>query len=576
MLQLLHIENIAVIEKVELQFTKGFNVLTGETGAGKSIIIDAIGAIMGERTSRDLIRTGCQKAYVSAAFTDFSEEVMKFLSNNDLEGEESNTLYITRTLLCDGKNNCKVNGRPAPLPVLRELANLLINIHGQHDGQQLLSPENHIHYLDSYAENEDILTIYQNTYKELGAIKTKLKSLFMDEDEKHKRIDMFEFQIQEIENAKLKCGEEEELTDRKNILNNSGKILDVISNSDIALNGNEDFAGICSLIDNVSKSLLQVTQISDQFISLYNKIEEFRYQAEDISSEFRDLKNSFEFSPDELAKTNDRLDLIYQLKLKYGNGIELILKYLEQIKNELSEIECSEEKAIELKKEYDQKRKEAQKLAAVLSDRRKSAATELEREINDELHQLDMGKAKFAISVSDYETVNGYKLTPSGFNEVEFFISTNAGEPQKPLIKIASGGELARIMLAIKNILAQNDEIDTLIFDEIDTGVSGRAAQKIANKLYDVSCLKQVLCVTHLSQIAAMADTHFLTSKDDRDGKTYTEVNLLSFTDRVQEISRITAGADITQITLENAREILNLAEKSKMISERKKVNDSI
>ncbi len=559
MLSLLHIEHIAVIESADIQFDGGFNALTGETGAGKSIVVDAIGAVIGARTSRDLIRTGAKSALVSAQFQ--ALPALAWFEENGAGPDEDGVLQIQREIYPDGRNICRVNGRPITVAQLRTLGRQLLNIHGQHDGQQLLDESCHLGYLDRFGGTEEPLARYQAAYGRLTTLNREIVSLEMDEAEKARRIDSLTFQIGELERAGLVPGEEEELTQRRNLLRNAGKLIDAVEGAHLALSGDDDREGAVSLIDQAEGSLRSGARMSDQVSELAQRMADLCRAADGLAEEVRDLRSSFDFEPGELDEIEDRLDVLYRLKKKYGATVEEMLAYLERSRQELDEIQYSSDTIARLEKRRAKALEEARVLALVLSEARRAAGAALEERIQTELAQLDMPKVRFQ---AQFRPKGGSGLDETGMDEVQFLMSANVGEDLKPIQKIASGGELARIMLALKNVLAENDDVGTLVFDEVDTGVSGRAAQKVAEKLADVARGKQVLCVTHLPQLAAMADVHFSVEKGERAGRTFTQVECLDRPRRMEELARLTSGAQITPAALASAAELLDAAERYK------------
>lgn len=557
MLSLLHIENIAVIESADIQFDSGFNVLTGETGAGKSIVIDAISAIIGARTSRDLIRTGAKSARVEAQFTQV--QPLPWLEENGLSADGSGSIVVQREIQSDGKNICRVNGRLLNVSQLRELGQQLVNIHGQHDGQQLLDERCHLSYLDSFGETEALLTPYQETFRELTAIRREISALQMDDAVKSRRMDSLHFQIGELERAGLKEGEEESLTERRTLLRNAERLISAVEGAHFALSGDDEREGAASLIAAAEGALSGVAGMSEEIAGVTGRLVELRSAADDAAELVRDLRESFSFEPGELDEIESRLDVLYRLKKKYGSSVGEMLAYLEKCRSELSEIEYSSDTIARLEQRKAAVLARVRKAAEALSARRREAAEALRERIQSELRQLDMPKVRFQVDFSPKGGELG--MDETGMDEVQFLMSANVGEDLKPIQRIASGGELSRIMLALKNVLAENEAVATLIFDEVDTGVSGRAAQKVAEKMADVAGHKQVLCVTHLPQIAAMADTHFSVVKGERKGRTYTEVELLRRPRRTEELARLTGGAHITPAILAGAGELLSAAE---------------
>ncbi|MEY8418553.1 DNA repair protein RecN [Oscillospiraceae bacterium 44-5] len=556
MLSLLHIENIAIIESADISFDRGFNVLTGETGAGKSIVIDAISAVLGERTSREVIRTGAKSALVNAVFT--GEVPLKWLEDNGFpaDGEE---LMLQREIQGDGRNVCRVNGRPLTVAQLRELGRQLLNIHGQHDGQQLLDPDCHLGYLDSFGKTASLLESYQSAYRSMASLRRRISELEMDEAERSRRVDTLEFQIRELERAELKPGEDEELDARKTLLRSSGKLMEAIQEAQFALSGGEDSQGACDLISEAEGAIRSVTRLSPQLEELGEKLTALRYAADDASEVIRDFSEAFDFSPEELDQLESRLDVIYRLKKKYGPTVTDMLDYLERSKEELEQIQEADDTIQRLEKELEQARKETVKRGTALTKARRKAADNLQKRVQEELRQLDMPKVQF---VTDFAPCPGQDgMDDTGMDQIQFLMSANLGEALKPIQKVASGGELARIMLALKNVLAEDDGIGSLVFDEVDTGVSGRAAQKVAEKMADVARRKQVLCVTHLPQIAAMADTHFSVEKGEKKGRTFTNVVRLGQEGRVEELARLIGGAAVTDVLKQSATELLEQAE---------------
>ena len=551
MLQLLHIENIAVIEEADITFDTGFNALTGETGAGKSIVIDAIGAVLGQRTSRDLIRTGANKASVSAVFS--AVPAMEVLSECGISAEDGE-LLLQREIYGEG-NACRVNGKPVTVAQLRRIGAGLLNIHGQHDGQLLLDEENHGQYLDSFGGVEGYLDTYRECYRIMEETRRKIRALQMDEAEKERRLDSLRFQIDELERAKLKSGEEEELKARREMLRNSEKYMSAIQGGVWFLSGGDEGGGAVSALREAAAALSSVRNLGERFGDLHDRLEQLRSEAYDIEETLRDMESELEFSPQELDALEERDHQLYRLKKKYGATVEDMLAYLDQCREELDRINFAGDTLARLEKELVKERQQVMRSASLLSDARKAAASDLELRIQDELRQLDMPKVRFAICFVEKEP------DESGIDVIRFLMSANVGEELKPIHRIASGGELARIMLALKNVLAENETIGTMVFDEVDTGVSGRAAQKVAEKLAQVSRVKQVLCVTHLPQLAAMADTHFSVEKGERAGRTYTRVLNLDRQQRREELARLTGGTQITEAMLAGAEELIAGAE---------------
>ncbi len=555
MLSVLHIENIAVIEQAEILFEGGFNVLTGETGAGKSIVIDAISAILGERTYRDVIRTGASRAFVSAIFTNIPE--CSWFSENQVEFDPQE-LQVQREIYADGKNVCRVNGRPVSVAALKKLGARLINIHGQHDSQQLFDEENHLTYLDAFARDEKELEDYRAAFDALQSVRREIQKLSMDESEKLRLLESLQYQIEEIRAANLTPGEEEQLKERRKVLQNAEKLSDALRAADEALYGGDSSDGAAGLLSNAEHALSRVNNISADMETLYQKISDLMYSVQDAADELRAMRDDLSYSEGELEQIEERLDTIHKLKRKYGASVEDVLTYLQKSEQRLDEIEFASDRLESLKKQRAAFQKEAVRLGETLREKRIQAAKEMETDICEELRQLDMPKIRFVCEFTPQEPAE------TGLDRVRFLMSANVGEALKPLSKVASGGELARIMLAMKQVLAQQDGVPTLIFDEVDAGVSGRAAQKVALKLWAVSKGRQVLCVTHLPQIAAMADAEFTVEKRVEHERTYTSVLHLDDAGRRQELARLIGGSMITETTLAGAAELLRLADEAK------------
>ena len=556
MLSLLHIENIALIQSADIRFEPGYNVLTGETGAGKSIVIDSIGAVLGERTSRELIRTGAKSALVTAVFTQVPP--LPWLEENGIALHDGEVL-LQREIQGDGRNVCRVDGRLVTVAQLRELGRQLLNIHGQHDGQQLLDPASHLGYLDRCGGHTELLEHYRAAYQAWNNLRKQIAALEMDEAERSRRVDTLNFQIRELERAQLRAGEDEELDQRRTLLRSAGKLMDALQAAEYALCGDDEGGGVCSLLADAEGELDSVSQFSTPLEELSRQVSELRSAADDAADTLRDLTREMEFSPGELDEVESRLDVLYRLKKKYGATVEEMLQYLDRCRRELDEIQYADDTIARLTKELDKARKEADRAAQALSQQRRKAAEKLEKRVQEELRQLDMPKVRFQVEFAPID--NQWGLDETGMDQVQFLMSANVGEALKPIQKVASGGELARIMLALKNVLAQDDEIGTLVFDEVDTGVSGRAAQKVAEKMAQVARHKQVLCVTHLPQLAAMADTHFSVSKGEREGRTYTNLERLDRKQRREELARLIGGAAVTPALLESAEELLAQAD---------------
>lgn len=553
MLNLLHIENIAVIESADISFDSGFNVLTGETGAGKSIVIDAISAILGERAYRDMIRTGTNKASVRAVFTQVPQ--YSWFEENGVEYDEETV--IQRDIFLDGKNICRVNGALVSVAILRKLGIQLINIHGQHDSASLFDEANHLVFLDDFASNEDLRHSYFEKYEAVAALRREIQRMTMDESEKLRRMETLKYQIAEIEKAELEAGEDEVLEERRKLLQNAEKLSKGMDEAVESLYGGDESEGAAGLLAQAEHALGRLSRFSDSFSSLHEKVADLMYQVRDAAEEVKDARDDLSYSADELEQIEARLDVIHRLRKKYGVTCADILDYLEKARKELDDIVFADDHLERLKGKLKKAEKEAWEEAVKLRRNRMENAQIMSQRILEELTQLDMPRVQFQCSFGEQE------LAPNGADTVAFYMSANAGEALKPMSKVASGGELARIMLSMKNVLAEKDQIGTLIFDEVDTGVSGRAAQKVAEKLRKLAQHKQVLCVTHLPQMAALANTHMLISKSERDGRTYTSVTPLDLEGRKRELARIIGGAKITETTLKSAEEMLNWSEKN-------------
>ena len=547
MLSLLHIENIAVIERADISFDKGFNVLTGETGAGKSIVIDAISAILGQRAYRDMIRTGTNKASVRAVFTGVPE--LSWFEENGVEYDRETV--IQRDIFLDGKNICRVNGSLVTVAILHKLGIQLINIHGQHDSASLFDEENHLRFLDAFADNGALLADYREKFAAVSELRRQIDRMTMDEGEKLRRMETLKYQIAEIEKADLKSGEDEDLEQRRKLLQNSEKLSQGLEEASEALLGGDDSDGAAALLAQAAYALSRIARYSDDYTAFQERLTDLKYQVQDIADEVRDSLDELSYSADELETIEARLDIIHRLRRKYGADCDEILAYLDKAQKELDEIEFADDRVEQLKKKLAKQEKQAWDAALALRQNRQEQGKIMAEKILSELSQLDMPRVQFQCRFRETE------LGADGADGVAFYLSANAGEDLKPLSKVASGGELARIMLSMKNVLAEKDAVDTLIFDEVDTGVSGRAAQRIAEKLKSLAKHKQVLCVTHLPQLAALADTHMLIAKSERDGRTYTTVTPLDRKGRTMELARIIGGANITETTLKSAEEML-------------------
>ena len=550
MLELLHIENIAIIERADISFRPGFNVLTGETGAGKSIVIDALSAVLGQRASRDLIRTGADHAFVSAVFSHIPQGLGAYLCIEDAE-----EWLLQREIYADGKNICRLNGRPMTVTQLRTLGNRLLNIHGQHDGQQLLDETQHIIYLDQYGRYMPLQIVYSEKFAALQEIQSKISALQMDESEKARRIDTLQFQIKDLERANLQMGEEEELLERRNLLRNGEKFISAIQGADYCLNGDDNSEGVLSLLRQAQEQLSSLRNLSDAFSQLYERLESAYSEVYDIAYTVQEKKDEFDFAPGELDIVESRCDLLYRLKKKYGATVEDMMAYLERCKQELDQIAFADDRLALLQKQHEKAMNDVLDAARELSLQRKVVAKDLEQQIIQELQELNMSSIRFEVAFSEK------KPDANGIDEVRFLMSANVGEELRPIHKIASGGELARIMLAMKTVFSQQEQIGTMVFDEVDTGVSGRAAQKVAEKMARISRQKQVLCVTHLPQLASMADTHFTVEKGVSGGRTFTKVQELSRLQRREELARLTGGEQISQTMVDGAEELLTAAD---------------
>lgn len=556
MLANLKISNIAIIKEAVIDFDNGLNVLTGETGAGKSIIIDAINAILGERTSRELIRTGSNNAEVSAFFENINNDVINVLNEFDIENEEDNSLLISRKISLDGKNVCKVNGTSVTVSMLKKIGQALINVHGQMDNHNLLNEELHYTYIDSFAENSDILEEYLNAYNDYCTCKQRYDNLIVDEGEKARKIDLLTYQIKEIEDADIKIGETEELEKRRKVLQNAEQLISLVNNAVEIINGNDNFSGLADMLNSASNSLVKASAFDETLNNVSDTVAEMSYNIADCASELNSFLYSLDVDPNELDLIEERLDVLFRLSKKYGQTETEVLEFLEKAQKELEEITFSDKLKEELEVELNEKYVVMDKTSRKLSANRQKFGEVFIENVKNELSFLDMSSISFKI------VQNRKTFDETGADEIYFLISANAGEEPKPLSKIASGGELSRIMLAIKNVLASKDNVQTLIFDEVDTGVSGRAAQKIGIKLKEVSKNRQVLCVTHLAQIACFADNHFLISKSETENKTYTKVESLDNNGKIHELARIIGGIEATQLSLDAAAEMIENAQK--------------
>lgn len=553
MLSNLQIENIAVIKSASIDFENGFNVMTGETGAGKSIVIDSLNAILGERTSRELIRSGADSASVCAEFQNVGDNVKNELEKLGIEKDD--TLIVSRKLTPDGKNVCRINGMPATVSMLKALGVQLVNIHGQLDNQSLLSPETHCSFIDKLAGSGRELNEFKELYSLYIKKENELKSLNTDVNEKNRRLDILNYQIEEIQKADIRPGEKDELTEKLGFLRNAEKVLDLLHTAYAALNGDGEMPGAADVAADAASKLLSAADYSSDFTETANGVNDAAMNLSAYTEELRDKIYSLDYDPNETERAEERLDVIYRLSQKYGDSEEDILAYLENAEKERDALSFSDERAEQLRVETEKAYNEALAAAKKLSEIRIEAGKKFSADVERELAFLDMPSVKFIVNDSVGE------LYENGIDNIEFLLSANAGEEPKPLSKIASGGELSRIMLAIKCVLSELDDIDTLIFDEIDSGVSGRAALKIAAKMKELSKTHQVICVTHLAQIAAFADEHKLISKEEKDGRTYTCIASLDYNGRKYELARIMGGLTVTQSILNSAEELLSSAE---------------
>ncbi len=557
MLKELSIKNVAVIDSLNVEFGSGVSVLTGETGAGKSIIIDSINMILGDRANKELVRYGKDKAVVQAVFN-APQVVCEILEDNGIDVDDDE-IIITRQLTSEGKSTARINGMVVTLNVLREIADCLINIHGQHDNQALLTPSKHISFLDAYAENGVYISQYREILLKKNEIEKKIKSLEMDEQEKMQKIDLLEYQINEIKKASLEKGEEEDLKEQREIYNNAEQITNAVGEAYQNIYGGDEVQSAYDGISIAVNSLSKISDLNPQLKTMYDSLNTIMYSLEDTAHEIKDFGDGIEFDEQTLNDIEERLDMISRLKRKYGGSVEAVLEHLKNAESELSDIQFSDEKINELNEELKKVVEELQIQGKVLTDRRRIAASILEEGIEKALHELNMERSKFCVNI---ETADMFY--DNGMDKVEFLISTNPGEPLKPLVKIASGGELSRVMLAIKSMLADSDGVDTLIFDEIDTGVSGRAAMSIAKKLSVIGKDKQVICITHLPQLTAAADNHYLIKKDTDGEMASTILEELDDNGRELELARIIDGGEVSELALSHAKEMLKTARNSK------------
>ena len=565
MIKLLHIENIAVIEKADIEFTPGLNVMTGETGAGKSIVIDALSAVTGGRATRDVLRTGADHASVTAVFSD-SEDIVWF-EENGAERDESGEIFLSRRISADGKNVCRVNGTPVSAAQMRDLGSALLDIHGQNDGRKLLDERAHLSYLDAFGRLSVNAGEFRKAYRKLLDKKAEIGKLSMDESERERRLDALKYQVNEIEQAAVRPGELGELAARRELLINASKLTGSVESAFEALYGGDAASGAVALIGDAQAQLEHAARYSDGLRSINERLLDLRYTAQDISDELRDFRSELNFSPGELDQLEARLDVLRRIERKYG-GEEKALEYLERSRADLYDIEDSSNKLTRLESELERLVQDAMDLAGKLSVLRKKAALALENSVMDELSQLNMPGVKFVI---EFETVRGeYGLSGDGCDMIRFLMSANTGEKPGRIDRIASGGELARIMLALKNVMGGEAadgparETGAMVFDEIDSGVSGVAAQRVGEKLAKLASNRQVLCVTHLPQIAVMADAHFEIRKSVSEGRTFTHVTGLDIEGRKREVARLSGGENITLTTLTSAAEQIAAAEEYK------------
>ena len=551
MLKSLKIENIAVIEKCNIDFSEGFNVLTGETGAGKSIVIDSINAVTGQRTSKELIRTGAQKATVSALFADIPQKAVELLNEYGISYDD-NELFLLRTINSDGKNTCKINGTTVPVGVLREIGDNLLNIHGQHDNQALLKAENHCYFLDMFGNHAKALNDYSDCYNRFKSVRKRLKALTIDLEEKSKQLELYKFQANEIEKAEIQVGQLQELLKKREVQRNSEKIKETLYSAYSFLVGDDETAGAASLIAQSAQNAALTANLYKDVAKSAERLEAVSADITDISDELRTALDNISFNPEELAELEQRIDLITNLQKKYGGSEEKILEYYETVSKTLNDISVSDELLSELETECEKLEDELIAKAKTLSDLRKKTGEDFSKKICDVLKYLEMPNVVFTTNF------NQGIYTVNGCDDVEFYISANKGLQSKPLAKIASGGELSRIMLAIKSVLSAKYDVDTLIFDEIDTGISGIAADKVGRQIKALSDDRQIICVTHLAQIASAADNHLLISKSLKDGSTFTDVKVIENDERVKEIARIMSGADLTENLFKSAKEIID------------------
>lgn len=555
MLTTLYIENIAVIEKTSIDFSQGLNVLTGETGAGKSIIIDSINAIMGQRTSKELVRTGAKTALVTAQFDDVNDTVKAKLKELGYDNEDDDTLILQRSISAAGKSTCKINARPASVTVLKEVAKNLINIHGQHESYELFSPDTHIDYIDSFGELNSELDDYREKYKRYKALKKQLNEANSDESARLHEIDLLTYQTTELFNADVQPDEIEQLENERIVLMNSEKIFTLLNDARELLDGDERTAGGVESVESAMNYIQRAASLNVEYESISESITDVYYNLRDCIEAISDAADSVESDPQRLEEIDERLDLLNRLTRKYGCECNELPSLAEKMQTRLEELLSYDKNRDQLEADYKEAENNALVAAQKLSEIRKKTAKVFSERVREEMSFLNMPNVQI---VTQFENTDFYE---KGTDKIEFLISANPGEPPRPVAKIASGGELSRMMLAIKTVLASTDDIDTLIFDEVDTGISGSAAQKVGMKLKEVSKSSQVLCVTHQAQLAALADAHYLISKQVEDGRTFTQVKLLDFDGRKHELARIIGGVSITDAALAHAESMLKESE---------------
>ena len=554
MLSQLYIKNIAVIQEANIDFGPGFNVFTGETGAGKTMLISAINGVLGARLSRDIIRSGEDSATISALFSGISNAAAQRIEELGYAADDREVL-ISREI--GARNSCKINGRPATMQILREIASELIDVHGQKDNHRLLDPQYHIEYIDDFGELSELRENYRGIYRKMQEIRKKLRAMQQSDREKEQRIALLQYQVNEIETANLQLGEDEELSQRRDTIRNAERILKLTAEAKGLLDGSDDNEGAANMLTQLAETLGKLSRFVPELSDAAAQVMEVSYTIHDVSGEISRYLDHLDFDPHSLDEIEDRLELIQNFKRKYGATIEEILAYGQRAADQLKEIQFSQEIIDELLEQEKALLPQLSQAADELTSARHQAARNFLSRIKRELEFLNMPNVKLTVSADRCD------FMPNGQDELELLISSNAGEAPKPLAKIASGGELSRVMLSIKKVLAEKDQVGTAIFDEIDTGVSGSAAQKIGKKLQEVSQNRQVICVTHLAPVASCGDTHLFIHKEVEEGRTFTRIDLLDDEERIREIARIVSGDDITETALNNAREMLNLAHQS-------------